>query len=307
MARPSWLDRLRLPGRGAPAPGLGLAVGFEGPLFRYLLTEAPPGGGARRVLRWGLVQREDRSEAQWLDRIKALGLGRVPATAMLAPHDYQVLQVDMPAVPDDELKAATRWRIKDMIHVPPEEVTIDLLRPPGHNAQMLVVVARNEVVRQTMLRCRAAGLALSAIDIPETGLRNLASAQVPPPGAVATLLEAGTECWFGLCADTELLALRRFPSDGEDGVSERTVAELRRTLDRLERQFPALRLGALLVDMGAWTPDYLTALSAATELPCQALGLSSALQLEGLGGADLQGDSAFLGLAGLSLREPHPA
>lgn len=290
-------------------PGSMLAVNFEGPLFRYLLTQVSPVGGARLVQRWGLVPREDRTEAQWLGQIKGLGLGRIPATAMLAPHDYQVLQVDMPTVPDDELKAATRWRIKDMIHVPPEEVTIDLLRPASRTAgggQMLVVVARNEVVRQTMLRCQAAGLALSAIDIPETGLRNLASAQVPPPGAVATLLEAGTECWFSVCADGELLTLRRFPGDGEDGVSERTVAEVRRSIDRLERQFPALRLSALLVDMGPWTQDYLGALSAATELPCQALQLSTALRAEALESADLQGDSAFLGLAGVSLREPSP-
>lgn len=308
-----WIDMLRRPDRGRAGltSDLGAAVSFDGDQFRYLLTQAPAPGGRRVLKRWGVVPREQLSEAQWLDQIRALRLGRVRVTAMLAPHDYQILQVNMPAVPDDELKAAARWRIKDMINVPPDEVTIDVLRlpsPAGAGArQMLVVVARNALVLQTMTRCKAAGFALSAIDIPETGLRNLASAQLGPAGgATATLVAADAECWFSLCADGELLAVRRFPHDGENGVSERIVSEVRRSVDRMERQFPELRIPTLLIDMGTWTQDYLSAIAGETPLACQRFQPAAMFQSEGLDTLDIDGSASFLALAGVGLRDDAP-
>lgn len=303
------MDKIRRPGWGRASGGVGQSavIGFDEDQFRYLCMQASREGGPRRLLRWGVLAREQQAEAPWLARIRALRLGGGSVTAMLAPHQYQLLTVDLPPVPDEELKAAARWRVKDMISAAPDEVTIDVLRLPGPGGaaarQMLVVVAPNEAIRQTMLRCQAAGLALTAIDIPELGLRNLASAQAVGEGAVATLVEAGPECWFGVCERGELLALRRFPHDGESGVSERIVDEVRRSIDRLERQFPELRLSSMLLDMGTWTQDYLAALGAATLLPCQPLRPAALFEVEGLSTLEVGGDPLFLALAGLGLSE----
>jgi len=301
-----WTDKIRLPGWGRAAGGAGqnVAVSFEGEQFRYLLTQDGPAGGRRRLLRWGGLPREQQTDARWASCIRALRLGG-PVTAMLGPHQYQLLTVDLPPVPDDELAAAARWRIKDMIQMPLDQVTTDVLRLPSPGGaparQMLVVVAPNEAIRQTMLQAQAAGLALAAIDIPELGLRNLASAQ-QPVGAVATLVAEGSECWFSLCEGGELLAQRRFPYDGESGVSERVVSELQRSIDRLERQFPELRLSALLVELGAWTADYVATLGGVTQLSCQALRPAALFDTEGLDTLDASGDLSWLALAGLGLR-----
>jgi MSHA biogenesis protein MshI len=231
-------------------------------------------------------------------------------TAMLTPAQYQILTIDMPPVPDAELKAAARWRVKDMITVAPEDVTLDVLRLPGlggaSGRQVLVVVSPNEAIRQTMLKCRSAGLALSAIDIPELGLRNLACVPGVTTGAVATLVDAGVECWLSVCDGGELLAVRRFPHDGSTGVTERVVTEVRRSIDRVERQFQDLRLSMLMIDMGAATPDYLRALTEVTQLSCQPFRPAAQFESGAAQPLACDGDPFMLALAGVSLRDPDP-
>jgi hypothetical protein len=46
---------------------------------------------------------------------------------VLGLSDYQLLQIDAPAVPADEMKAAARWQIKDKVDIPVEELTLDVL------------------------------------------------------------------------------------------------------------------------------------------------------------------------------------
>ena len=46
---------------------------------------------------------------------KELRVDRYHCATLLQPGDYQLLAVETPVVPRDELKSAIRWRIKDML------------------------------------------------------------------------------------------------------------------------------------------------------------------------------------------------
>ena len=63
----------------------------------FVLTDGPPGDGPARLLRWGL-----------LPEARPVPAGE--AIALLDPADYQILKVDTPNVPQEELKRAGRSR-----------------------------------------------------------------------------------------------------------------------------------------------------------------------------------------------------
>src|SRR5262245_39543919 len=72
---------------------------------------------------------------------------------LLEPGEYQVVVVDAPNVPLAELRAAIRWRVKDLLDFHVDDVTIDVLDipilkdAPARNHTMYAVAARNEVIQ----------------------------------------------------------------------------------------------------------------------------------------------------------------
>jgi MSHA biogenesis protein MshI len=72
---------------------------------------------------------------------------------MLSGGEYQMLMVDAPNVPQDELKTAVRWRLKDMLDFHVDDATIDVLDIPidssaasrGHS--MFAIAARNALIQ----------------------------------------------------------------------------------------------------------------------------------------------------------------
>jgi hypothetical protein len=57
---------------------------------------------------------------------KSLRADRFQCSALLQPGDYQMQLVEAPSVPADELKAAVRWKLKDLLDYPVDAATIDV-------------------------------------------------------------------------------------------------------------------------------------------------------------------------------------
>jgi MSHA biogenesis protein MshI len=131
--------------------------------------------------------------------------------------DYQMLQIEAPAVPPDELKAAARWRIKDMVSRHVDEVTLDVMQvgnPQGPARQQLfVVAATNDALKATSQLAQAAGLQTTVIDIVDTAQRNLhtraAARQDLADRATACLVQHGPLCLLTICIGDELYYSRR--------------------------------------------------------------------------------------------------
>ncbi|MEO7031312.1 MAG: pilus assembly protein PilM [Herbaspirillum sp.] len=215
-----------------------------------------------------------------LERLaKELHVERHACTTLLAADEYQLLLVDAPNVPADELKTAIRWRLKDMLDFHVDDATIDVLdvppdqAAPARNHSMYVVAARNQVIADRQALFTTAKIPLSVIDVPEMAQRNV-SALLEPPGRGVALLSFGPE--GGLLTVTfngELYLSRRMDVhieqllDGDAGQQnacrERITLELQRSLDHLDRQYHFITLGKLVLapmgSAGSILRDYLAA------------------------------------------------
>jgi MSHA biogenesis protein MshI len=105
---------------------------------------------------------------------------RPPCVSVLDPGGYRLLLVEAPDVPADELRAAVRWRVKDLIDFHVDDAVIDVFEMPPHarggpRRLMYAVTAKAELVKREIERVEGAGLKLDVVDIPELSLRNIAT------------------------------------------------------------------------------------------------------------------------------------
>lgn len=100
---------------------------------------------------------------------------------VLASADYQLLLVEAPNVDSEELRAAVRWRVKDLIDFHIDDAVFDVFAIPGQQnrprgqAQMYTVAARAGQIQQIVDSVDDSSLQLQVIDIQELALRNLAA------------------------------------------------------------------------------------------------------------------------------------
>jgi len=190
-------------------------------------------------------------------------LGQYQCTALLKPGEYQLMQVEAPAVPKDELKSAIRWRIKDMIDYHVDDATVDVLDIPpeeaagGRNHVMYAVAARNDVIQACVRQFDEARIPLSVIDIHETAQRNIAALYETEERGIALayfaedwgLLTINYRGELYLARKLELglrqLAAETAAQDG--GPLERMAVEIQRTLDHFERQFRTIPVARVLI------------------------------------------------------------
>lgn len=188
--------------------------------------------------------------------------GRYECAALLRPGEYQLLLVDAPSVPRDELKSALRWKIKDMIDYHVDDATVDVLDIPppegaaGRNHMMFAVSANNEILQQKIRQCEQARIALSVIDIPETAQRNIASLYETGDRALGLVHLGEDSGLLTINFRAELYLARRLEigfqqfadgSAGREVAVEHLAVEVQRTLDHFDRQFRSVPVTRLLV------------------------------------------------------------
>ncbi|HEY1128721.1 MAG TPA: hypothetical protein VGF12_04895 [Roseateles sp.] len=277
----------------------------------FVVTDGAPGQHGEdqpaRLLRWGLLP-------------QAAPVSSGDAIALLDPADYQILKVDTPNVPQEELKAAARWQIKEMVDVDVAELTLDVMHVGGDveraHRQLFVVAARNGAIKA--LTDGTAGLTdeVRVVDIWETALRNLLAHQARADGlaaraCAAVLIDAG-HCLLVVCAGDELFYTRRIeadpgllarasgsPADGpaadlplgfeyqpggafDGGAPQESplVVELQRSIDVWERSWPELPLARLYVISAGHAPEVATLIQRELGLRTLALDPFSAFAAE---------------------------
>jgi MSHA biogenesis protein MshI len=184
--------------------------------------QAPLGGHAPLAPeRWGLIELGEPADDALQRQLAELGLAGGEVLALLDADAYQILKIDTPNVPQDELKAAARWQIKDLLEVALDELTLDVMHvgddQPRAHKQLFVVAGSNRAIERVSRLGAAAGLPLDVVDIGETALRNLQSAAAAAEDltkrATAALLLQGGQCLFTICAHGELFYTRRLDWD----------------------------------------------------------------------------------------------
>lgn len=236
----------------------GLCVLPEGIAFAHVRREAGrprltacafrpcgPEPGARRESLQALVREH--------------GLAGSDCVVVMEPGAYQLLQVEAPAVPPEELRAAVRWQVRDLLDYHIDDAVIDVFDVPGDERPgrpMYVVAARVQAVQARVDLAGAAGLELQAIDIVELALRNVA-ARLPEAaqGLAFVRLRAGEGLILIVRQDALQLARNvefgsaSLAQPGEGSLSgpvhETLALEVQRSLDYYDsalRQAPITRV-----------------------------------------------------------------
>jgi MSHA biogenesis protein MshI len=266
-----------------------------------------------------------QASADALDKAgKELHAASYRCTTVLGGGDYQIMSVEAPNVPREELKAAMRFRLKDILDFPVDEATFDVVeipldpnaavRPQG---SVFAVAARNAVVKARQQMFQRARFELDTIDIPEMAQRNVSS-MLEPDGRGVAMLSFGedggllTVSWRGELylsrrIDVTLAQLLDGDQERQHGAFDKITLELQRSLDHFERQFSFISVAKLvLAPSGAsGLQEYL---SANLYTRVETLDLGSLLDLhrvpELLGAAAQQ---RFFVAIGAALREPEVA
>ena len=212
--------------------------------------------------RWWSVPCPPAEQADSLQKeTKEHGLARFMCTTLLEPAEYQILLVEPPKVPADELKAAIRWRIKDLLEYHIDDATVDVFEvraegdAKGSARAMYAVATPNDVVQKRIALFQGARVPLKVIDIPEMAQRNVAALFESPDKATAMLAFSP---WGGMLTISfrgELLLTRRLEvtsvqlgqREHGDHYRERVATEITRSLDIFDRQRLSVGVGELLL------------------------------------------------------------
>lgn len=250
---------MKLPWNKKPAGSTGrLAIAIDGEAFSYVEV------AGRQIVRSGSEPCGTDSPQQLAKRVRALGLPGAEVITVLGLSDCQLLQIEAPAVPADEMKAAARWQIKDKIDIPVEELTLDVLavgdQRAQHRRQLFVAAARQAQVLELGAWMEAAGLQPSVFDITELAQRNLQCALAEQQGhgteASAALMVHGTQCLLTICANGELFYARRLDWNSQTLGDMPTAAPVAAPAQAKAHGLMTMELeGVDIVDYGAEPDD----------------------------------------------------
>lgn len=190
-------------------------------------------------------------------------LGHHDFTTLLAPGEYQMLMVEAPNVPANELKTAIRWKIKDGLNYHIDDATVDVLQIPASKygsdraQSMYAIAAANDTIQKRIALFEHAKIELDVIDIPEMAQRNIAALFEEGDRALALLNFDNHGGLLTFTAGGELYLARRIEisagqlQDANEKLRgqyrDRVELELQRSLDYFDRQYNHLAVSRVLV------------------------------------------------------------
>jgi MSHA biogenesis protein MshI len=195
------------------------------------------------------------------ERVRALQLEQSRCNFVLAPDDYSLLLIEAPNVEKSELASAAKWKIKDMIDKPLEQLAITVFPVPGdayrsQRDMLYVVAADRKRITQVVELVTSSGLALAAIDIPELAMRNLTIQFTDDSNGIAmmdlrhdgSLLNVTKRGAIYLTRHLSTQVGDEILSSGDwDNVKDRLVLEIQRSLDYYESQMGQGHINRMLV------------------------------------------------------------
>lgn len=225
--------------------------------------------------------------------IAKLGLARASVFAVVSPGDYQLVQVEAPEVQPAELRAAIRWRLRDVIDFHIDDAVVDVFEIPDQSrraqAKMLfAVAARSAAVQRLVSALAPHARRFDVIDIPELCLRNLSALLPQDQKGVATLLIGEQFAQLNLTRQGVLYLSRRIEykrgydvDESSDDQKSRNIdagllaLELQRSLDYFESHYDQTPIGDLVIAPGGDAGSRLAVkLQSETSLRISVLNLS---------------------------------
>lgn len=181
--------------------------------------------------------------------VKDLDLEGTQCSYVLNRKDYNLHLVEAPEVEPEELRAAVRWKIKDLLDMKVEDAAIDVFPVPKdayRSRQMVYVVASlKSRIKSIVEMVSESGLELAVIDIPELVMMNLSSSFIEDEHGIAFVDLRRNGSTMNITRGGDLYLSRRIntqldpdvmQSSEWEGLQERLVLEIQRSLDYYESQ-----------------------------------------------------------------------
>ncbi|MEY4883782.1 MAG: hypothetical protein RIS34_1636 [Pseudomonadota bacterium] len=194
-----------------------LVVSWVGKTLAFVRARAQK-DGMYEVRQFGVERQADLSTEDFIKRLQSIGLKGAQVRVMLRPEQYQLLQIEAPGVAPDELRAAARYQIRDMLDVHVDDITLDVLRVGDGRqkgvAHLFVVAAANATLRDVLELGQSLDWDVSVIDVQETSQRNLQNLLASRNGQVdrahaALVLSDEHQAVLTISANEELFYTRR--------------------------------------------------------------------------------------------------
>jgi MSHA biogenesis protein MshI len=195
------------------------------------------------------------------EKAHSLGLEQTRCNFVLAPDDYSLLLVEAPNVEPNELAAAAKWKIKDMIDRPLDQLAISVFPVPrdayrSQRDMLYVVAADRKKIQHVVDMVASAGLQLTSIDIPELAMRNLTSLYTDDSNGLAMMDLRHDGSMLNLSKNGSIYLTRHLSTQVGDEilrshewgtVKDRLVLEIQRSLDYYESQMGQGHITRVLV------------------------------------------------------------
>ncbi len=258
----------------------------------------------------------ERQQQVLAELVQSHHLDTASCTSVIRQSEHSLLLVEAPTVEASELKAAVRWRVKELIDFHIDDAVIDVFDIPGQEERgrprmMYVVVSRVTAVQKHIDLLESSGAHLTIIDTPELALRNITSLLPEDNTGVAMLrlnaqngsllitrqnslylsrdLETGVEQLF-----TEASAVPQYqagenemelnlPDDnslppGLQHLLDNIVLEVQRSLDYYESHFSLPSVSGLVIaPMEKHIPGMMAYIASQLGVPVRMLDLNNML------------------------------
>ena len=232
-----WLSKRRAkPGR------VGLTVGPDGLALAHL-----DGSGSLVHCQFYPVAEGGAKQLQAI--VDQHNLADIPCTVVLHPAFYQLLLAETPQVKGDEMSAAVRWRVKELLNYPLDQAAIDYFTLAedayrGRQKMFYAAALPKQELQNLVTPVEASGLLLDCVEITELAMHQLSARLPSDAGGVALVQLYDGGGLINLVEDGAIYLSRRldvgleaFSPTGNNQIFFDTLfLEIQRSLDFYESQ-----------------------------------------------------------------------
>jgi MSHA biogenesis protein MshI len=280
--------------------------------------------GNKPMVKMTFSQVKNNKEAFDIQSIIAdinLDVDNYHCTLLIKQGEYQIFQIEKPNVPDNELKQAISWKLKDMIDYPVEQATIDIINIPTDDSKsnrqsyVYAVSAKNTLIGNLMQQfSEVAKSGIEVIDIPEMAQRNIAAyieeenrglalLSINKNGGLLTFT-ANKALYHARQIELNTEALSSDNGEQKSNIFERFALEIQRSLDSFERQFPQLTINRLVLAPFVGREDFYDYLTSYLYIKVERLDLADIFDFEGSAKLNtLESQALFFPALGAALRD----
>ncbi|SFG85716.1 hypothetical protein [Neptunomonas qingdaonensis] len=189
--------------------------------------------------------------------VSEAGMANSRCSLVLSSGEYQLVLIEAPDVPKEELKEALLWRVKDMIQYSTDDAIIDYYELPedafrGRGKMLYVVAADRKLIAKRISWLESIGLFPEYIDVPEMALLNIAEGLSESEAGTAVLYLNEKQSVINMMSSAGLYLSRALSYDHSVQI-DNAVLDLQRSMDYFESQIgkpPCMRIIVMPLQVG---------------------------------------------------------